>query len=307
MSPVCGQYRRRFRFTAAVPLPPGMPEGAVAPSPFFRRRGRVPRRGAIFCLSGRNDLPSSSISSVPKTSAEGKSLPIYRHRSSSSGDAGRGRRPFRSLPPARKQFVSHQQSMPSALPIYRRCPSSSGDAGRGAPSAFFRKRGRVPRRGNNLSPVCGQCRQRFRFTAAVPLPPGCRKGPPPLPLSSAGGGVYPAEERFSVCQDATTCRPLLFHPFRKPLPKENRFRYIKVRVRQCRARTFMLLAKEDVSSLANFLTGENLPPTRSAAASPSTGSWSPRRFPTHNAHRDRSAPRTSCTSRPTAQPSLRQW
>ncbi len=447
MSPVCGQYRRRFRFTAAVPLPPGMPEGAVAPSPFFRRRGRVPRRGAIFCLSGRNDLPSSSISSVPKTSAEGKSLPIYRHRSSSSGDAGRGRRPFRSLPPARKQFVSHQQSMPSALPIYRRrssssgdagrgrrpfrflpqagactplgdslspvcgqcrqrfrfiaavslppgmpegaaapsalfrrrgvyparkqfvprqrsmpsalpiyrrrsspsgdagrgrrpfrflpqagaCTpprrqfvprlrsmpsalpihrhrsSSSGDAGRGAPSAFFRKRGRVPRRGNNLSPVCGQCRQRFRFTAAVPLPPGCRKGPPPLPLSSAGGGVYPAEERFSVCQDATTCRPLLFHPFRKPLPKENRFRYIKVRVRQCRARTFMLLAKEDVSSLANFLTGENLPPTRSAAASPSTGSWSPRRFPTHNAHRDRSAPRTSCTSRPTAQPSLRQW
>ena len=136
---------------------------------------------------------------------------------------------------------------------------------------------------------------------------GCRKGPPPLPLSSAGGGVYPAEERFSVCQDVTTCCPLRFHPFRKPLPKENRFRYIKVRVRQCRARTFMLLAKEDVSSLANFLTGENLPPTRSAAASPSTGSWSPRRFPTHNAHRGRSAPRTSCTSRPTAQPSPRQW
>ena len=136
---------------------------------------------------------------------------------------------------------------------------------------------------------------------------GCRKGPPPLRPSSAGGGVYPAEERFSVCQDAATCCPLLFHPFRKLLPKENRFRFIKVRVRQYRARTFMLLAKEDVSSLANFLTGENLPPTRSAAASPSTGSWSPRRFPTHNAHRDRSAPRTSCTSRPTAQPSPRQW
>lgn len=138
------------------------------------------------------------------------------------------------------------------------------------------------------------------------FPSGMPEGAP-LPLSSAGEGVYPAEERFSVCQDATTCRPLPFHPFRKPLPKENRFRYIKVRVRQCRARTFMLLAKEDVSSLANFLTGENLPPTRSAAASPSTGSWSPRRFPTHNAHRDRSAPRTSCTSRPTAQPSPRQW
>ena len=78
LSPVCGQCRRRFRFTAAVPLPPGMPEGAAAPSAFFRRRGRVPRRGAIFCLSGRNDLPSSSISSVPKTSAEGKSLLIHK-------------------------------------------------------------------------------------------------------------------------------------------------------------------------------------------------------------------------------------
>ena len=78
LSPVCGQCRRRFRFTAAVPLPPGMPEGVAAPSAFFRRRGRVPRRGAIFCLSGRNDLPSSSISSVPKTSAEGKSLLIHK-------------------------------------------------------------------------------------------------------------------------------------------------------------------------------------------------------------------------------------
>ena len=78
LSPVCGQCRRRFRFTAAVPLPPGMPEGAAAPSALFRRRGRVPRRGAIFCSSGRNDLLSSSISSVPKTSAEGKSLPIHK-------------------------------------------------------------------------------------------------------------------------------------------------------------------------------------------------------------------------------------
>ena len=179
--------------------------------------------------------------------------------------------------------------------------------GGAAPFRFLPQAGACTPLGNNLSPVCGQCRQRFRFTAAVSLPPGCRKGAPPLPLSSAGGGVYPAEERFSVRQDATTCCPLPFHPFRKPLPKENRFRFIKVRVRQCRARTFMLLAKEDVSSLANFLTGENLPPTRSAAASPSTGSWSPRRFPTHNAHRDRSAPRTSCTSRPTAQPSPQQW
>ena len=209
-------------------FPPGMPKGAVAPSAFFRRRGRVP---SVHLAQHLVVDPSA----------------LFRRR---------------GVYPVRKQFVSRLRSMLSALPIYRRRSSSSGDAGRG-------------RR--------------------------------PLPLSSAGGGVYPAEERFSVCQDATTCRPLLFHPFRKPLPKENRFRYIKVRVRQCRARTFMLLAKEDVSSLANFLTGENLPPTRSAAASPSTESWSPRRFPTHNAHRGRSAPRTSCTSRPTAQPSPRQW
>ena len=107
LSPVCGQCRRRSRFTAAVPLPPGMPEGAAAPSAFFRRWGRVPRRGAIFCLSGRNDLLSSSLPSVPKTSAEEKSLPIHRRRSSSSG-------------------------MPE---------------GAAAPSALFRRRGRVPRRG----------------------------------------------------------------------------------------------------------------------------------------------------------------
>ena len=223
-------------------------------------------------------------------------LPIYRRRSSSSGDAGRDRRSFRSLPQARACTPLGDNLSPVSGQCRQRFRFIAA-----APSALFRPLG------NNLSPVCGQCRRRFRFIAAVPLSPGCRKGPPPLPLSSAGGGVYPAEERFSVRQDATTCCPLLFHPFRKPLPKENRFRFIKVRVRQYRARTFMLFAKEDVSSLANFLTGENLPPTRSAAASPSTGSWSPRRFPTHNAHRGRSAPRTSCTSRPTAQPSPRQW
>ena len=148
---------------------------------------------------------------------------------------------------------------------------------------------------------------------ASDLPPpflslrGCRKGPPPLPLSSAGGGVYPAEERFSVCQDATACRPLPFHPFRKPLPKENRFRYTKPGARHSRVPGFASLVQRGFILSERLLTGENLPPTRSAAASPSTGSWSPRKFPTHNAHRGRSAPRTSCTSRPTAQPSPRQW
>ena len=142
---------------------------------------------------------------------------------------------------------------------------------------------------------------------AVPPSRGCAKGPQPLRLPSAGGGVYPAEERFSVCQDAATCCPLLFHPFRKPLPKENRFRYTKPGARHSRVPGFVSLVQRGFILSARLLTGENLPPTRSAAASPSTGSWSPRRFPTHNAHRDRSAPRTSCTSRPTAQPSPRQW
>ena len=178
---------------------------------------------------------------VPRLRSMPSALPIYRRRFSSSGMpegppplplsfAGGG------VYPVRKQFISRLRSMPSALPIYRRRFSSSGDAGRSRrPFRSLPQAGACTPLGNNLSPVCGQCRQRFRFTAAVPLPPGCRKGPPPLPLSSAGGGVYPAEERFSVYQDATTCCPLLFHPFRKPLPKENRFRYIKVRVRQCRA------------------------------------------------------------------------
>ena len=139
-------------------FPPGMPEGAAAPSAFFRRWGRVPRRGAIFCLSGRNDLLSSSISSVPKL-----------------------------------------------------------------------------------------------------------------------------------------------------LPKENRFRYAKPGARHSRVPGFVSLVQRGFILSARLLTGENLPPTQSAAASPSTESWSPRRFPTHNAHRGRSAPRTSCTSRPTAQPSPRQW
>ena len=34
------------------------------------------------------------------------------------------------------------------------------------------------------------------------IPRGCAKGPPPLRPSSAGGGVYPAEERFSAGQEA---------------------------------------------------------------------------------------------------------
>ena len=129
-----------------------MPEG-VAPSAFFRRRGVYPVRKQF----------------VPRLRSMPSALPIYRRRSSSSGDAGRGRRPFRSLPQAG-----------ACTPL-----------------------------GNNLSPVCGQCRRRFRFTATVPLPPGCRKGPPPLPFSSAGGACTPPRSDFLFVR--TQRLAVLFH------------------------------------------------------------------------------------------------
>ena len=121
-------------------------------------------------------------------------------------DAGRGR-PFRSLPQARactlprKQFVPRLRSMPSALPIYRRRSSSSGDAGRGRrPFRFLTQAGACTPLGNNLSPVCGQYRQRFRFTAAVSLPPGCRKGRRPFRFLSLAGACTPLGNNLSpVC------------------------------------------------------------------------------------------------------------
>ena len=157
--------------------------GRGRPFRFLLQAGRVPRRGAIFCLSGRNDLLSSSISSVPKTSAEGKSLPIYRRRSSSSGDAGRGRRPFRSLPQAG-----------ACTPL-----------------------------GNNLSPVCGQCRRHFRFTATVPLPPGMPEGAaaPSAFFRRRGrvprrGAIFCSSGRNDLLSSSISSVPKL-------LPKENRF------------------------------------------------------------------------------------
>ena len=152
LSPVCGQCRRRFRFTAAVPLPPGCRKGPppLPLSAFFRRRGRVPRQETICppsavnavsasdlpppflflrgCRKGPPLLPLSSAGEsvypvrrqfVPRQWSMPSALPIHR------------RRPFRSLPPARKQFVPRLRSMPTALPIHRRRSSSSGDAGRG--------------------------------------------------------------------------------------------------------------------------------------------------------------------------------
>ena len=50
-----------------------------------------------------------------------------------------------------------------------------------------------------------------------PSPRGCAKGPQPLRLPSAGGGVYPAEERFyHPSAHKNGCSPTL-HPFPKQL------------------------------------------------------------------------------------------
>ena len=164
-----------------------MPEGAAAPSVFFRWRGVYPVRKQF--VSRLRSMPSA--------------LPIYRRRSSSSGDAGRGRHPFRFLSlagactPPRKQFVSRLRSMPSALPIHRRRSSSSRDAGRGRrPFRFLPQAGACTPLGNNLSPVCGQCRQRFRFTAAVPLPPGMPEGAAAPSPFFRRWGVYPVRKQF---------------------------------------------------------------------------------------------------------------
>ena len=58
---------------------PGMREGAAAPSPSFRRRGRVPRRGAISYPSAHKKRMKPNAPSVPETSADGKSLPLHQN------------------------------------------------------------------------------------------------------------------------------------------------------------------------------------------------------------------------------------
>jgi len=208
LSPVCGQCRRRFRFTAAVSLPPGMPEGVAAPFRSLPQAGACTPLGdnlSPVCCQCRKRFRFTATVPLPPGCRKGPPpLPL--------SSAGGG------VYPARKQFVPRQWSMPTALPIHRHRPSSSGDAGGGrhpfrftatvplppgmpegaaAPSAFFRRRGRVPRRGNNLSPVCGQCQQRFRFIAAVPLPLGMPEGAAAPSAFFHSRGLYPAEERFS--------------------------------------------------------------------------------------------------------------
>ena len=58
--------------------------------------------------------------------------------------------------------------------------------------SIFRKNGKEPSGGRTLRRTA----QLVKKQACAPQ--GCRKGPQHLPLQSAGGGVYPAEERFSV-------------------------------------------------------------------------------------------------------------
>ena len=242
---------------------------------------------------------------------------------------------------------------PVLLSIFRVLSFFPTGCRKGSPLPLSSAGGACTPLGNNLSPVCGQCRRRFRFTAAVSLPPGCRKGRRPFPFLPQARACTPLGNNLSPissqCRQRFRFIAAVSLPLRMPegavapsaffrrrgrvprrgaifclsgrndllsssissvpklLPKENRFRYAKPGARHSRVPGFASLVQRGFILSARLLTGENMPPTRSAAASPSTESWSPRRFPTHNAHRGRSAPRTSCTSRPTVQPSLRQW
>ena len=85
LSPVCGQCRRRFRFTAAVPLPPGMPEGAAAPSALFRRRGACTPLGnnlSPFSSQCRQRFRFTAAVSLPPGMPEGAAAPsaFFRRR-----------------------------------------------------------------------------------------------------------------------------------------------------------------------------------------------------------------------------------
>ena len=79
LSPVCGQCYRRFRFTAAVPLPPGMPEGAAAPFALFRPLGN---NLSPVCGQYRQRFRFTAAVSLPPGMPEGAAAPsaLFRRR-----------------------------------------------------------------------------------------------------------------------------------------------------------------------------------------------------------------------------------
>ena len=150
----------------------------TAPSPSFRRRGRAPRRGAIFPSVSAQKRMKPHAPSVPETAYF----------------------LFSREPPGEFERAA-------ALSTFLRIPATC------APRRFPLPRG------------CAKGPQPFQlFFAsrqpahpAVPPPRGCAKGPQPLRLPSAGGGVYPAEERFPIRQRTKNgCSPML-HPSPKQL------------------------------------------------------------------------------------------
>ena len=128
-----------------------MREGAAAPSPSFRRRGRVPRRGAISYPSAHKKRMKPNVPSVPETA--------YLL--------------FSREPPGEFERAA-------ALSTFLHIPATC-----------------APRR--------------------FPLSGDARRGRSPFAFPSAGGGVYPAEERFPIRQRTKNgCSPVL-HPFPKQL------------------------------------------------------------------------------------------
>ena len=213
-----------------------MREGAAAPLPSFRRRGRVPRRGAIFpsvsaqktdvapcSIRPRNSLSPfqpgeferaaalSTFLRIPATCAPRR--PPFR-------GCAKGPQPLR-LPsagggvyPAEERFFhpsAHKKRMYPRAPsvpetaylLFSRKPP--GEFERAAalstflhiPATCAPRRFPLPR-GCAKGPQPLQLSFVSRRPAHPAFPPsrGCAKGPQPLRLPSAGGGVYPAEERF---------------------------------------------------------------------------------------------------------------
>ena len=109
-----------------------------------------------------------------------------------SGDARRGRSPFAFLPqagactPPRSDFSIRQRTKNGRSPMLHPFPKQL--------ISFSAGNLRESLRGPQPFQLSFVSRRPAR--PAVPPSRGCAKGPQPLRLPSAGGGMYPAEERF---------------------------------------------------------------------------------------------------------------
>ena len=117
----------------------------------------------------------------------------------------------------------------AALSTFLRIPATC--APRRPPLPGDARRGRSP---FNFSSYPGDLR-----TPPSPLPGDARRGRSPFAFLPQAGACTPPRSDFSTRQRTKNgCSPML-HPFPKPLLTENRFRFIKIRVRRRRARILM--------------------------------------------------------------------